>query len=88
MSVCGIFQKRMDFEDIYDYDKAYEKWFDKKLKLWNGIPSVGTFRNISKMDKFIVSAYLADIGISIGQVKSDGKSNEITAIPELLEILT
>jgi len=36
---------------------------------------------------YIVSAYLADIGISIGQVKVDDKSNEITAIPELLEIL-
>ena len=30
---------------------------------------------------------LADIGISIGQVKVDDKSNEIKAIPELLEIL-
>ena len=131
MSVCGILQKRMDFEDIYDYAKAHEKWFDKKLKLWNGIPSVGTFRNVFRLipaeqfleiflkwincivreqtgkqiiidgkaikgatEKctngnipYIVSAYLADIGISIGQVKVNDKSNEITAIPELLEIL-
>ncbi len=36
---------------------------------------------------YIVSAYLADTGISIGQVKENDKSNEITAIPELLEIL-
>lgn len=131
MSVCGILQKRMDFEDIYDYAKSHEKWFDKKLRLWNGIPSVGTFRNVFRLipaesfleiflkwincivkektgkqiiidgkairgatEKctngnipYIVSAYLADIGISIGQVKVDDKSNEITAIPELLEIL-
>ena len=131
MSVCGILQKRMDFEEIYDYVKAHEKWFNTKLKLWNGIPSVGTFRNIFRLipaesfleiflkwincivkektgkqiiidgkairgatEKctngnipYIVSAYLADIGISIGQVKVDDKSNEITAIPELLEIL-
>lgn len=131
MSVCGILQKRMDFEDIYDYAKAHEKWFDTKLKLWNGIPSVGTFRNVFRLipaesfleiflkwinyivkektgkqiiidgkairgatEKctngnipYIVSAYLADIGISIGQVKVEDKSNEITAIPELLEIL-
>ena len=109
MSVCGILQKRMDFEDIYDYAKAHEKWFDKKLKLWNGIPSAGTFRNVFRLipaeqfleiflkwincivreqtgkqiiidgkaikgatEKctngnipYIVSAYLADIGISI-----------------------
>ena len=131
MSVCGILQKRMDFEDIYDYAKAHEKWFNKKLKLWNGVPSVGTFRNVFRLipaenfleiflkwincivkektgkqiiidgkaikgatEKctnsnipYIVSAYLADIGISIGQVKVDDKSNEITAIPDLLEIL-
>lgn len=30
---------------------------------------------------------MADVGISIGQVKVDDKSNEITAIHELLEIL-
>ena len=30
---------------------------------------------------------MSDIGISIGQVKVDDKSNEITAIPELLELL-
>ncbi len=35
----------------------------------------------------IVSAYLADIWIAIGQVKVDDKSNEITAIPELIDIL-
>lgn len=36
---------------------------------------------------YIVSAFLGDIGISMGQVKVDDKSNEITAIPELLELI-
>lgn len=36
---------------------------------------------------YIVSAFLGEIGISIGQVKVDDKSNEITAIPELLELI-
>ena len=31
--------------------------------------------------------FLSDIGISIGQVKVDDKSNEITAIPELIDLL-
>ena len=35
---------------------------------------------------YIVSAFLGDVGLSIGQVKVDEK-NEITAIPELLELL-
>lgn len=36
---------------------------------------------------YIVSAFLSDIGLSVGQVKVDDKSNEITVIPELLELL-
>lgn len=36
---------------------------------------------------YIVSAFLGDVGISIGQVKVNEKSNEITAIPELLDLL-
>ena len=36
---------------------------------------------------YIVSGFLADIGISIGQVKVDDKSNEITAIPDLIKLL-
>lgn len=35
----------------------------------------------------IVSAWLSNAGLSIGQVKVDDKSNEITAIPELLDKL-
>lgn len=36
---------------------------------------------------YVVSGFLCDIGISIGQVKVNDKTNEITAIPELLDII-
>ena len=36
---------------------------------------------------YIVSAFIGEIGISIGQVKVDDKSNEIKAIPDLLELI-
>lgn len=36
---------------------------------------------------YIVSAFLYDLGISIGQVKVDDKSNEITAIPDLIDMI-
>ena len=36
---------------------------------------------------YIVSAFIGELGISIGQVKLDDKSNEITAIPDLLDLL-
>jgi predicted transposase YbfD/YdcC len=35
----------------------------------------------------MVSAWLADEGLVLGQVKVDGKANEIVAIPELLRVL-
>lgn len=36
---------------------------------------------------YILSGFLCDIGISIGQIKVNDKSNEITAIPELLDLI-
>lgn len=36
---------------------------------------------------YIVSAFLGEIGISLGQIKIDEKDNEITAIPDLLDII-
>jgi len=36
---------------------------------------------------YIVSAFLSEIGISVGQVKVNEKSNELTAIPELLDLI-
>ena len=35
----------------------------------------------------IVSAWASDYGISLGQVATDEKSNEITAIPQLLDLI-
>ena len=36
---------------------------------------------------YVISGFIGEIGLSIGQVKVDDKSNEITAIPELLDLL-
>lgn len=36
---------------------------------------------------YIVSAFIGELGLSIGQIKVDDKSNEITAIPELLDLI-
>ena len=36
---------------------------------------------------YVVSGFLTELGIAIGQVKTNEKSNEITAIPDLLELL-
>lgn len=36
---------------------------------------------------YIVSAFVGDIGLSIGQLKIEDKSNEINAIPDLLDLI-
>ena len=35
---------------------------------------------------YIVSAFIGELGLSIGQLQVDDKSNEITAIPDLLDL--
>lgn len=48
-------------------------------------------RSFSKRDKsdpiHLISAWSSELNISLGQMKTDQKSNEITAIPDLLKIL-
>jgi len=48
----------------------------------------GSYTNADKSDMLhIVSAWASQHGITLGQVAVDSKSNEITAIPQLLEML-
>jgi len=48
----------------------------------------GSYQNADKSDMLhIVSAWATQQGITLGQIAVDSKSNEITAIPQLLEIL-
>ncbi len=82
---------------IVDYKKFLEIFIDwiKEIVKNNGLNlSIDGKAIKSAKDKingsntpYIVSAFLSDIGISVGQVKVDDKSNEITAIPELIELL-
>ena len=44
-------------------------------------------RRLGKKAIHMVSAFASDQGITLGQLKTEEKSNEITAIPELLAIL-
>lgn len=44
-------------------------------------------RDLGRSPLHLVSAWATDVQLSLGQVAVDGKSNEITAIPRLLELL-
>lgn len=61
--------------------------FSKRLVAIDGKTIKG---NASQTQKalHIVSAYATDLGISYGQVATDEKSNEITAIPKLLDMIS
>jgi predicted transposase YbfD/YdcC len=43
--------------------------------------------NAGDSPKVMVSAWAADIGLALGQLKTNDKSNEITAVPKLLRVL-
>lgn len=45
-------------------------------------------RNLSQKPLHMLSAWCSELGIALGQLRTDEKSNEITAIPELLELLS
>jgi predicted transposase YbfD/YdcC len=77
------------------FNEAFTKWIigligntkDKTLSL-----DGKTIRSTAKMQKYenplhIVSAQLAETGVTIGQTTVDGKSNEIPAVQKLLEFL-
>ena len=53
----------------------------------DGISVRGSSKGDARRPLHMVSAWAADMGLLLGQCKVDGKSNEITAIPELLRLL-
>ena len=87
-----------DLFAVIDPEKFMEifvKWITSLVELKAGtIISIDGKAVKSARDKinggntpYILSAFLSEIGISIGQVAVDKKSNEIKAIPDLLKIL-
>jgi predicted transposase YbfD/YdcC len=73
----------------------FVKWITSIVELKTGtIISIDGKAVKSARDKinggntpYILSAFMSEVGISIGQVAVDKKSNEIKAIPDLLKIL-
>lgn len=85
--------------DPQKFMEIFSKWVKAVIKSKNTTTKYNTIPIDGKAVKgatdkknngnipYIVSAYLNDLGISIGQVKVDDKSNEITAIPDLLDLI-
>jgi predicted transposase YbfD/YdcC len=131
IAICSVIAGADNWEDIEEFGKARQEWFQAFLELPNGIPSHDTFnrvfarldpaqfqrcfinwitavnqlvggqviaidgkvlrrshdKGIGKAAIDMVSAWATANHLVLGQMKVDEKSNEITAIPQLLEVL-
>jgi len=131
IAICGVVCGADNWEDIADFGRAKQEWFEQFLELPNGIPSHDTFNRvfnrldpqqfqgcfvnwvgaaseliegqviaidgkvlrrshdhgIGKAAIDMVSAWANANHLVLGQIKVDDKSNEITAIPQLLKAL-
>lgn len=124
IAICGAICGADTWEDMADFGRAKQEWFEQFLELPNGIPSHITFirvfnrldlqqfqgcfvnwvtaaseliegqvlrrshdRGIGKAAIDMVSAWAIANHLVLGQINVDDKSNEITAIPQLLKVL-
>jgi predicted transposase YbfD/YdcC len=75
------------------FQKCFQEWARTLMGPTKHIAIDGkTLRGVydpkdSKASFILVSAWATDRGILLGQVKTDTKSNEITVIPELLDVI-
>lgn len=76
-----------------EFQESFVSWIRSCVELSEGqviaVDGKSNRRTFGRLTKalHVVSAYATANGVSLGQVATDQKSNEITAIPELLKIL-
>jgi predicted transposase YbfD/YdcC len=85
IAICAIICGAEKWTQIAEFGRSKYEWFSQFLELPNGTPSHDKSNN--KAAIHMVSAFCVQNGMVLGQVKTDEKSNEITAIPELIKLL-
>ena len=77
-----------------EFERRFVEWVQSAVRLTKGsVVNIdgkelcGTHSRASKEGLRLVSAWAPEAAIVLGQVKTAEKSNEITAIPELLQVL-
>lgn len=74
---------------FYDWVRGFFQALDREVIAIDGKTVRRSFNKAIKQGPLhIVSAFATEQGISLGQLAVDGKSNEITAVPELLNKLS
>lgn len=86
------FQRVFEKFDSKLFNKDFIDWTNKLNDNSNGIIAIDrkTLRRFSDGDKkaiHIVNTWVYENNLILSQAKTDSKSNEITAIPELLDLL-
>lgn len=95
---CGIashdtFARVLRLLDAQQLEQACQQWLREVAGQVQGTVAIdgksvrGSRKGDAHRALHMVSAWAADMGLLLGQCKVDGKSNEITAIPELLRLL-
>lgn len=75
------------FETCFmEWVKSFQLNLEQKVVALDGKTSRRSFDG-ERQAMHMVSAFASEAGITLGQMKVDDKSNEITAIPQLLELL-
>ena len=85
--VFAVINAKKFMEIFIDWIKEVVKAKGRFLSIDGKAVIAATDRVNGGNTPYIVSAFLSEIGISVGQLKVDDKSNEITAIPELLDLI-
>lgn len=89
------FERTFRWIDPKQFEKCFIHWVreiaelaDRSIVAIDGKTMCGAFDTDDKRSPIhIVSAWASENGMVLGQVKTDEKSNEITAIPELLDLI-
>ena len=89
-----VLNKLFNRLDTEEFNNCFMKWVnsiatesDGSVVAIDGKTIRGVASNIGDSKLHIVSAFCTKNGLSLGQVKVNDKSNEITAIPELLNLI-
>lgn len=77
-----------------ELEKCFQKWVQSAVEVLKGSLHIDGKQVRRSYDKasnksaiHMVSAWSSSLGLTLGQVKTEEKSNEITAVPELLKML-
>ena len=68
------------------YNQSFQLDLTDKVIAMDGKTSCRSFDDASRA-LHMGSAFVSDLGITLGQLRTSNKSNEITAMPVLLELL-